>query len=707
VHAAAQSEPRTAPVATAPEACDPVPKVTVVVPVYNPGPYIEDCIKALLGQSLSPQEYEVIFVDDGSTDESPERLDRLAAEHPHIRVIHQENSGWPGKPRNVGIDNARGEYVFFNDQDDMLGEQALERMYDFAKEHGSDIVIGKMAGQGRGVPRELFRRTYPKATLETAPLIDSLTPHKLFRKAFLDEHGLRFPEGRRRLEDHVFVTAAYFAATTISVLSDYVCYYHIRRDDKANAGYQRLDPKGYFANLCEALDIVEANTEPGPLRDRLYRRWYRVEMVERLRGRRLLQMPDADRRELLQEIRRVVGERFGPGVAAGLATMQRIVGAIAQAGLVDDLVQLAQWEDKIGNHVVLHDMGWHAGALRLSVSAELRSSGEPLTFVHRAGRDLLAPPLSDTAREALTADDLDCTTRLGKSRIDVILRSRETSEEHFVPVTFAIERHLVQDQSREATGSSESSAPPAVDQPLRMVIQGVATVDVMTAAGGRPLPHGVWDVVVRLSSCGWTKDARLGAVRSSLASRHCVPAILGDPPVVVTPFWTEPGNLSLEVGTQANRVPHTWVGPGTASVTAATGEATQTLTIPLRVVLPGSLPVTLCLVHEPSQRGHEITATLVPAVTDGLPHAVLEAKLEPARLGAGRHAVHLRLREGSDHVQLPATVTVPDKAGTATVEVLASPDTTATTPDPHQLRHARLMRTGRRLARRLRRGLAR
>ncbi|WP_405663301.1 glycosyltransferase [Streptomyces sp. NBC_00079] len=76
-------------------------KVSVIVPVYNPGPYIEDCISSLLKQSLPPDAYEVIFVDDGSTDRTPALLDALAAEEPRVRVFHQENSGWSGKPRNL------------------------------------------------------------------------------------------------------------------------------------------------------------------------------------------------------------------------------------------------------------------------------------------------------------------------------------------------------------------------------------------------------------------------------------------------------------------------------------------------------------------------------------------------------------------------------------------------------------------------------
>jgi poly(ribitol-phosphate) beta-N-acetylglucosaminyltransferase len=102
------------------------PKVSVVVPVYNPGRDIDDCIRSLLEQSLPPSEYEAIFVDDGSTDATPGRLDELAAEHAHVRVEHIPNSGWPGRPRNVGIDMARGEFVYFVDNDDWIEHDASE-----------------------------------------------------------------------------------------------------------------------------------------------------------------------------------------------------------------------------------------------------------------------------------------------------------------------------------------------------------------------------------------------------------------------------------------------------------------------------------------------------------------------------------------------------------------------------------------------------
>jgi poly(ribitol-phosphate) beta-N-acetylglucosaminyltransferase len=84
-----------------------VPRISVIVPVYNPGSNIDDCIRTLLGQTMPAGECELIFVDDGSTDDTPGRLDALAAAHAHVRVEHIPNSSWPGRPRNVGIDMAR------------------------------------------------------------------------------------------------------------------------------------------------------------------------------------------------------------------------------------------------------------------------------------------------------------------------------------------------------------------------------------------------------------------------------------------------------------------------------------------------------------------------------------------------------------------------------------------------------------------------
>ncbi len=269
----------TEPPPSSPPANDPDPRgagitVSVVVPVYNTRPYLPECLDSLAAQDLPATSFEVVAVDDGSTDGSGEVLESYAEVHPNIRVIHQENSGWPGKPRNVGLAASRGRYVFFADSDDVLAPQALRRMCEFAEQHGSDVVVPKTVPlTGHGGPDYVWRRTQVDADLTRA--IMTLGPWKLFRRAFLDERGLRFPEGKVRLEDGILVTEAYLTARRVSLLADYDYYRKRSQPDRGNISSSPVDPDGYTSSLARMMEIVRKHCADPAVADRLVVTLYR------------------------------------------------------------------------------------------------------------------------------------------------------------------------------------------------------------------------------------------------------------------------------------------------------------------------------------------------------------------------------------------------------------------------------------------------
>lgn len=112
-------------------------KVSVIVPVYNTIECLDTCLNSLLHQTM--KEKEIVLVDDGSTDGSGEVLEEYAQKYPEIKVIHTENGG-QGRARNIGVANARGEYLMFCDSDDYFTENAFEKMYEIAITGEHDLV---------------------------------------------------------------------------------------------------------------------------------------------------------------------------------------------------------------------------------------------------------------------------------------------------------------------------------------------------------------------------------------------------------------------------------------------------------------------------------------------------------------------------------------------------------------------------------------
>lgn len=282
---ARRKAPQVLPGDSGPSSSAETAQVSVIIPVFNAMPYLAEMLDSLQAQELDPALFEVIAVDDGSTDASGKLLDDYANKNPHFRVIHQPNSGWPGKPRNVGIVASKAPYVFFCDADDRLGPETLRRMVDYAFENDVDVLVPKLVGvNGRRVQASLFKVT--ELDVDRRKILGTLSPQKMIRRELLESHGIRFHEDKVRLEDGMVMARCYLLANRVSVLADYDYYFIRTRDDGLNISSERTVPEGYTWSVGEIARIIKEN-EPDPGRSDL--------MVLDLYRRKCLRIYDPER----------------------------------------------------------------------------------------------------------------------------------------------------------------------------------------------------------------------------------------------------------------------------------------------------------------------------------------------------------------------------------------------------------------------------
>ncbi|MFD8861489.1 glycosyltransferase family 2 protein [Streptomyces vinaceus] len=213
------------------------PSVSVVVIAYNDAVLVGEAVSSALAQG--PVVAEVIAVNDASADGTAQVLDELAAVHPRLKVVHRtENSGGCGTPRNDGIAAATSPYVLFLDSDDVLPPGAADALVRAAEEHRAPVTVGACVRRelplhhdvpwmpGLYTAGDVIERPADRPEL----VRDTLCVNKLYERAFLDKHAIRFPDGRFTYEDFVFTARVLAAAPRIAVIGDLVYVWHVRRD---------------------------------------------------------------------------------------------------------------------------------------------------------------------------------------------------------------------------------------------------------------------------------------------------------------------------------------------------------------------------------------------------------------------------------------------------------------------------------------------
>ncbi len=492
-----------------------------MVPVWNPGPSLSRCVHSLLAQTMPDHAYEILLVDDGSTDGSADRLDALAASHPdRIRVFHNPPSGWPGRPRNTGIDAARGTYIHFVDNDDVVPAHALQAMCDAADRTGSDVVIGRPASNFRGINHALYRRDRHGVTLAEFPdVVESTTPHKMFRRQLLEQHHIRFPEGVPR-EDQPFVMRAYIHAAAITVLTDRCYYFYLRRlGSGRNAGDQSIDSEAHFRSLEAILDVLDAEVSDRALHDQLARRFYRVEVLNLMWGLGMLNADADAQHRLFEGARRIATTRFGPEVRSGAGAVHRTLGALLENGSVTETFDFARQCRRLGLRTDARDIRWIAGCLTMAVDATVTLAGEPLICDREPQGWALPTAIAPTAsaHDRLLDPARDCADT------ELMLVSRIDS------VTFGLGPglHVV------------------VDDTGAIRVTGTVRIDPKTALAGAELSDGPWDLRLRLWFAGLSRTPPLRVQAPELLP----PPLIGPEARMIRPFVDEGGGpLALDVG---------------------------------------------------------------------------------------------------------------------------------------------------------------
>lgn len=228
-----------------------MPQFTVIIPVYNVASYLRDCLNSVLTQSFT--DYEVICIDDGSTDESGAILNGYSQANQNIKVIHQENKGLSAA-RNAGIQAAKGNYIFFLDGDDWIEANALDILSNKMNEEDMICFNGRRFFEDgyaeepdKGITENFLTgwEYYNKYALVSRKFHFVCTVLRIYRREFILQNNLFFEEGIYH-EDNLFTPIACYYAKSVKVIPDILYVYRIR----ANSITQNFNRK-------KLLDIVK------------------------------------------------------------------------------------------------------------------------------------------------------------------------------------------------------------------------------------------------------------------------------------------------------------------------------------------------------------------------------------------------------------------------------------------------------------------
>ncbi len=208
-----------------------MPKVSVIVPVYNVENYICKCLDSLVKQTL--KDIEIIIINDGSTDSSIDVINNYIEKYPQKIVYLEKENGGLSDARNYGIPYAKGEYIAFLDSDDYVEKDIYQKMYELAKKENSDMVECDFYWEYPNRLKEDIGLVYSNKH-EMIENVRVVAWNKLIRKEIIDKNNIIFPKGYR-YEDVEFTYKLIPYLNRVSFIKEPLVYYLQRTDSIINS----------------------------------------------------------------------------------------------------------------------------------------------------------------------------------------------------------------------------------------------------------------------------------------------------------------------------------------------------------------------------------------------------------------------------------------------------------------------------------------
>ena len=233
--------------------------VSVIIPIYNSENYLQKCVESVIKQSYA--KIEILLINDGSTDNSGKLCDAYAFQDRRILVIHKKNGG-PSDARNIGIENSKGELIFFIDADDFIENNAIELLMEKYSQHGADVIIGNFNNIKNNHSTKNQNGIFPTDKLLvksdiinyvrnylTKPNKYSLFVYswgRLFKSSVIKNNNIAFDINLRTYEDVAFNFEYWNYTNEIMFLKE-ALYHHLLHENQASASMNMFgDPKNLF-----------------------------------------------------------------------------------------------------------------------------------------------------------------------------------------------------------------------------------------------------------------------------------------------------------------------------------------------------------------------------------------------------------------------------------------------------------------------------